>query len=259
MSALWLATALRAGGLTVVEQPGWSTRGTLNIFTPLGVLCHHTAGSVSGDLPSLAVVRDGRTGLAGPLSQLMLSRSGVFHCIAAGRANHAGLGSASFVPNDDGNRYLIGIEAESTGLSDDWTTAQKEAYPAGAAALCQYMKVTERNVIGHKEWAPDRKIDPAFWSMTAFRATVAQHLGVGMALSAEDKQWMLNNFEKKGDLGYVREQILTRLGFDPATPPIPVDTELEPARRVDVGFAMTNVLDKLAVIEALVRTHNGTL
>lgn len=151
-------------------------RGTGGLFTPLGVLMHHTAGGANGNLPSLGIVRDGHAGLSGPLSQLMLSRSGVFHVIAAGRANHAGAGTARFVPNADGNRYLIGIEAESTGVRDDWTLEQRINYPRGVAALCRWMHVSELNVLGHKEWAPTRKVDPAFWDMRVFRADVRNWL-----------------------------------------------------------------------------------
>ncbi|MEU7814125.1 N-acetylmuramoyl-L-alanine amidase [Pseudonocardia sp. NPDC049154] len=172
MAAPWLADALRAGGLPVYEQPGWQGRGTGGTFTPLGVLLHHTAGPRSGILPSLGIVRDGRSDLQGPLAQLMLARDGVFHVIAAGRANHAGAGAARFVPANDGNRYLIGIEAESCGLVDDWTDEQRANYPRGVAALCHAMGVGEGNVLGHKEWAPTRKIDPAFWDMNAFRDVV---------------------------------------------------------------------------------------
>lgn len=176
MAAPWLADALRAGGLPVIEEPGWQDRGTGGTYTPIGVLLHHTAGPASGNLPSLGVVKNGRSDLVGPLAQLMLARDGAFHVIAAGRANHAGAGGAVWVPNGDGNRYFVGIEAESTGTTDDWTPAQRVNYPRGAAALCAWMKVGEANVLAHREWAPTRKIDPAFWDMNAFRADVRTYL-----------------------------------------------------------------------------------
>lgn len=181
MAAPWLADALRAGGCTVNEDvvPDWRTRGHSDgPFTPCGVLAHHTAGAATGDLPSLAVVRDGRPGLDGPLAQLMLSRDGVYVPIAAGRAWHAGVGSAPFVPNGDGNRYLIGIEAESCGTHDDWTAAQRLAYPLGVAALLRHMGSPASHVLGHLEWAlpAGRKTDPAFWDLDVFRTTVAGHL-----------------------------------------------------------------------------------
>lgn len=183
MSATWLADALRAGGCTVDETvvPDWKQRGhTDGGFTPVGVLGHHTAGAKTGNLPSLAIVRDGRPDLDGPLANLMLSRAGVFVPIAAGRAWHAGAatypGNYPWVPNGDGNGYLIGIEAESCGTVDDWTDEQRAAYPLGVAALLRHMNAPASHFLGHKEWAVGRKIDPAFLDMASFRATVAAHL-----------------------------------------------------------------------------------
>jgi hypothetical protein len=177
MAATWLADALRAGGLPVVEHAGWKTRGRPGTFTPKGVLVHHTAGARTGDLPSLSYVISGSSALPGPLSQLMLSRSGVFHVVASGRCNHAGAGWASWVGNN-GNSNLIGIEAESVGSRDDWTPAQRAAYPKGVAALLRYMGLDESRCLAHKEWAlpRGRKTDPAFWEMNQFRASVRAHL-----------------------------------------------------------------------------------
>src|SRR5690606_8093605 len=240
----WLADALRAGGLPVVEEPGWKTRGRPGDFSPIGVLVHHTAGAASGDLPSKNYVISGSSSLPGPLSQLMLSRSGKFHVIAAGRANHAGSGAASWVPGNAGNTYLIGIEAESVGTRDDWTAAQRANYPKGVAALLRHMGKNESRCIAHKEWAPSRKSDPAFWNMNDFRAAVRAHLNNApqgdddMALSPEDRQWMLQTFAKRVDLGFARDQIMSHLGKDPnAAPVAPADRpNIDVARRVDVGL-----------------------
>lgn len=174
MPATWLADALRAEGCRVDETlvPDWHERGHPGTFTPLGVLLHHTAGPATGNLPSLPVVRDGRADLPGPLAQLMLARDGTWVPIAAGLAWHAGEGSAPWVPGGAGNRYLIGIEAESVGTRDDWTPAQREAYPLGVAALCRHLGAPAAHVLGHREWAPTRKVDPAFWDLDEFRAHV---------------------------------------------------------------------------------------
>src|SRR3546814_16602506 len=87
----WLADVLRAAGCTVVEEDGWKDRGRGQMGNVLGVMQHHTGpGSEKG---LLELIRDGRPDLAGPLSQLFLTKSGVFHVIAAGRTNHAGNGS----------------------------------------------------------------------------------------------------------------------------------------------------------------------
>lgn len=256
MAAPWLADALRAGGLPVVEEPGWQGRGTGGTFTPLGVLAHHTAGPAVGDLPSLRIVRDGRTGLPGPLSQLMLSRSGRFHVIAAGRANHAGIGAAGFVPANDGNRYLIGIEAESAGTRDDWTLEQRVNYPRGVAALLRWMRVGEGNVLGHKEWAPTRKIDPAFWDMNAFRRDVRNWLNGARApeedivASLDDLRNVLREFDpaRRGDVGYARDQVAAVLDFDPVLSAeelreLPAETRI--ARRAELGWGRDQTANAL--------------
>src|SRR5690606_34175963 len=240
----WLADALRAGGLPVVEEPGWKTRGRPGTFDPKGVLVHHTAGAASGDLPSKNYVISGSSSLPGPLSQLMLSRSGKFHVIAAGRANHAGSGYWSKI-GSSGNTHLIGIEAESVGTRDDWTAAQRANYPKGVAALLKWMGKDETWVIAHKEWAPGRKSDPAFWNMNDFRAQVRAHLQAStqqedddMGLSEADKQWMFSTFARRVDLGFARDQIMSHMGKDPEGAVVPEEVRpgIEVARRVDVGL-----------------------
>ncbi|CAF1192845.1 unnamed protein product [Rotaria sordida] len=71
-----LADILRGAGLNVVEVAGWKTRGHGMMSSVKGIIVHHTAGPATGDFPSLAVVRDGTSSLAGPLSQLGLGRTG---------------------------------------------------------------------------------------------------------------------------------------------------------------------------------------
>ena len=120
---------------------------------------------------------NGRPDLPGPLSQLGFGRDGTWFVIAAGRANHAGKGKLPWVPQDKGNQFLLGVEAESTGRGD-WTTAQKDSYPRGVAALLRHMGLPADRFAAHKEYAPNRKIDPAGWpgDMTGFRALVANIL-----------------------------------------------------------------------------------
>lgn len=173
-----LANVLRAAGLPVREIPGWQTRGHGAMGQVVGVLCHHTAGPAAGAYPSERVVVQGRTGLAGPLANLGLDRDGVWIAVAAGQAWHAGSGSAAFCPAGQGNSRLIGVEAESVGTRDDWTPRQRASYPRGVAALLRHLRLPASRAIGHKEWAPSRKIDPAFWGMASFRSDVARWLGV---------------------------------------------------------------------------------
>lgn len=170
----WLAEVLRQAGLPVREIAGWQSSGHGDMGEILGVLAHHTAGSRTGNYPSESVVVNGRPGLAGPLANLGLARDGTWITVSAGQAWHAGSGSAPWCPANTGNTHLIGVEAESCGVVDDWTDAQRGSYPRGVAALLSYVGLPASRAIGHKEYAPDRKIDPAFWDMGQFRADVAR-------------------------------------------------------------------------------------
>lgn len=152
---LWIADKCREFKLPTVEEPGWKTRGS-EVFNPKVFVEHHTADG-PGDLPSLHLVEDtGRLGIPPPLANVMLSRSGAVHVIAAGRANHAGRGGWHGMV---GNSAAIGCEAESRGVGD-WTQEQRHNYPILAAAMIDGMKSTIDMICGHKEWAPTRKIDP---------------------------------------------------------------------------------------------------
>lgn len=174
---VWLATVLRAAGLTVVEEKGWETRGHGDMGDVRGVLCHHTAGPLHGDTPSLSTVINGRPGLDGPLAQLFLARSGVWHVVAAGLCYHAGAGARGTKwEHFSGNSHLIGTEAENTGLPNDpWPAAQVESYARGEAALLKHIGASVDWCLGHKEYAGARKTDPSF-PMAAFRTKVAAHL-----------------------------------------------------------------------------------
>jgi hypothetical protein len=177
----WLPTVLQQAGLTVKTYPGWQTRGHGDMGTVRGILCHHTAGPLKGEEPSLKVVVEGRPDLAGPLSQLFLGRSGAWTVCAAGKAWHAGAGSWRGVVN--GNSELIGIEAENTGLPNNpWPAVQSDSYARGCAAIMKHLKAPWTMVAGHKEYAlpKGRKSDPSF-DMDKFRSIVANHMS-GKAL-----------------------------------------------------------------------------
>ncbi|MGZ8284826.1 MAG: peptidoglycan recognition protein family protein [Allosphingosinicella sp.] len=172
-SLSWLPEVLENAGLKVAEQPGWLTRGRGDIGTVRGVVCHHTAGPASGNMPSLGIVTNGRPGLPGPLSQLCLGRDGTYFVVAAGRANHAGPGNWRGVTT--GNSSFIGIEAENRGRPGDaWPEVQLDAYRRGVAAILSKIGVGANMCCGHKEYAlpPGRKPDPLF-DMDDFRSDVA--------------------------------------------------------------------------------------
>ena len=184
-SLLWLSEVLNKAGCKTALVPGWEERGTREIGKIVGVICHHTAGSKTGNMPTLHTLIHGRSDLPGPLSQLGLGRDGTYYIIAAGRCNHAGEGNWKGFVN--GNSNFIGIEAENTGRADDlpWPDVQLEAYRRGVAAILQHIGGSEQMCAGHKEFRLPKgtKNDPSF-DMDAFRNAVGDILnGVAPAFS----------------------------------------------------------------------------
>lgn len=164
-----LVKTLTAWGLEVEYVPGWSKRGSAT-FNPVGVMDHWTAGPKgSKTRPSLNVVTHGHSTLPGPLCNVYLARDGVCVVVASGRANHAGHGRWK---GYTGNSRFVGIEAEAAG-PDDWTDAQRAAYPRLNAALLDAIKQTDvAMVCGHSEYAlpKGRKIDINGYTMSDMRA-----------------------------------------------------------------------------------------
>lgn len=177
MNAIWLADVLSTAGFVPTELAGWQTAGRPGGFGPVqGILCHHTAGPLTGNAPSLSTVVNGRPDLPGPLAHLHLARDGTYTVIAAGRCNHAGLGEWQGISS--GNTNFIGIEAENAGAPDDlWPAVQMEAYAKGCAAILNHIGADVIMCAGHKEYAlpPGRKIDPSF-DMPSFRLKVAAYM-----------------------------------------------------------------------------------
>ena len=163
-----LATAARASDLRVIETDGWRGRGHGSLTSVQAVICHHTAGAATGNMPSLKVVTNGRADLAGPLCNLALGRDGTVYVVAAGVAYHAG----AVTQTTFDNWHAIGIEAEATGTAK-WPEVQMDAYARLCRALCDHYKVPVTRVLGHKEVCKPkgRKVDPNF-DMAAFRRRV---------------------------------------------------------------------------------------
>jgi hypothetical protein len=181
-SLLWLPDVLENAGLKVAVDDGWQTRGRGDVGEIRGVICHHTgtAGFKDRNMPTLNLLREGRRDkhgnieLAGPLAQLGLGRDGTYYVIAAGRANHAGGGV--WQGFGEGNTTFIGIEAENSGLPQDfpWPEVQMDAYRRGVAAILRKIGRNADFCCGHKEYARPvgRKDDPSF-DLNVFRTGVA--------------------------------------------------------------------------------------
>jgi hypothetical protein len=193
MSADQFAAALRAEGVTVVEVGAWRThnRNTKGPWGPVhGVMIHHTASS--GSARTVAICRDGYSGLPGPLCHGVITKDGRVHLVGYGRANHAGLGDDDVlraviaeraVPvddeaNTDGNRHFYGFECENLGDGEDpWPKAQLLAIEKVAAAICRHHGWDPARVIRHLDWQPG-KPDPRGVDWAAMRKAIAVRLGV---------------------------------------------------------------------------------
>lgn len=175
MSLQWMADAFRKHGLKVVETDGWVGRGRPYTFTPNSVMFHHTASSKDGgDAPAKGTVTVGRPDIPGPLCNILVGRSGKVYLIAAGYANHGGLGGPwGDIPKDSANRYAVGIEVENNGIGESWPPEQLKAVAELGAILLHHFKRPVRYFFGHKEWTT-RKIDPARIDMDAFRKRVRE-------------------------------------------------------------------------------------
>jgi len=216
-SLTWLPEVLKDAGLKVAEVSGWKDRGRGDVGVIKGVMCHHTVGSKTGNMPSLKILTDGRSDLPGPLSQLGLGRDGTFFVIAAGRANHAGSGEWKGITT--GNSSFIGIEGENLGTRDEfpWPTVQMDAYRRGVAAILKHIGQGSQMCCGHKEYAlPEgRKPDPLF-DMNVFR------LEVDMIMKGTVRPPVLipsvdplgRPTLRRGDTGSLVAQIQTKLNVD---------------------------------------------
>lgn len=184
-----------AGLPDVTYYPGWQTRsrGSGGFDQLLGVLCHHTATAAAGSFDGYCRVA-WTTHPERPVANISLGRGGEICVGVAGASNHAGKGgpwnmSRGAVGRDQGNRVLIGIEALNTGVGEPWPQVQTDRYIALVQALCAFYGFdANTDCIGHHEYTPTRKIDPAngpgitspfgsinrsgTWDMNQFRGTV---------------------------------------------------------------------------------------
>lgn len=170
---VWLADALRAEGIKVVEYPGWKDRGHGDMGTIWGVVAHHTGNNPPGNNPGY-IANHPSLGLC---SQIHLSRDGVATVVGVGVAWHAGSGSYPGLPTNGANERTIGIEAENNG-TEGWSPAQYDAYVRCCAAILRKIGQPSSHVIGHKEWAgaAQGKWDPGGMDMNKFRADIQVRL-----------------------------------------------------------------------------------
>lgn len=128
MRATWLADALRAAGLEVVELRGWQRRG--GEFNDLRACVWHHDGSAIGDSPGVPGYMAGQIDSRRAGAQLWVNRYGVWHVIAAGSVFHAG----RVLRGKPGNSNSLGIETDAT-TNEPWPGTLLASLREGTAAL----------------------------------------------------------------------------------------------------------------------------
>jgi len=160
-------------GINVEKVAGWKTRAASSIpLVPEACAVHHTSDVST----PLSIIRDGRTGLPGPLANFLVGQSGRIYLVSAGYTNNVGYGGYAnwklatqgeldeevSPPATDGswsgNRHVWGIEADGTGK---WEPQVREHVIAVCAALHIAQDWTNgARVIAHKELTRRKPGDP---------------------------------------------------------------------------------------------------
>lgn len=180
---------LRARGFTVVEVPGWETRGRSGL-RGAAMVKHHTAGARSGGkTASLRVVTFGRAGLNNILCNWYRSRGPrpVAYIVGAGLAWHAGAGR---YPGVEGNKDF-GLEEENDGTGEPWTAEELALSQAIDEEFCREFGYPPSRIVEHSEWASDRKVDrrgPGLVRGAAWRARVTAALSKPKPVPTPDEE-----------------------------------------------------------------------
>lgn len=134
-----------------------------------GIVMHHDADNTSGD-DDWVVRYEYETAQDRPIGNFHVQRDGDVWFGAAGASNHAGKGGPvstkrGTVPLNQGNLYLIGIEASNNGVGEVWPKALMESYLILVTVLCKTFTLDPfTDIYGHWTWCepscPGRKIDP---------------------------------------------------------------------------------------------------
>lgn len=211
----WLADALRDEGVDVIEYAGWATRSNkpFDQFNPVGLIDHHTAGSsVLYNYPEEPFYSNASLATK---CNITIRPDGVAVVLNAGFAYDSGMGAPAVLaavkadkplPKLDGlkstisgNPHFIDIEVQHLGNGDPIVAVQREALIRCNAAICRHMGWDPMTrVIGHREWAPDRKVDPR-WDgfsnpMPAIRFDTAQQLKGEDDMTKEEMTAVLHEF-----------------------------------------------------------------
>jgi hypothetical protein len=147
---------------------------------PVGLVLHHTAGAATdstdskhpGNQPGAnsGVVNFVQTHFRVPAANFTLDRDGTVYVHAASPVWHAGEGTfvgkppwSSFgIPQNDANRWMLGVEVVSKGRKKDYTKAQIDSLVALIRACrdaAEWNHTGTKYLPRHKDWAGPRKVD----------------------------------------------------------------------------------------------------
>ncbi|AAN07953.1 endolysin [Mycobacterium phage Che9d] len=182
---VWLEEVLRpALGDRLKTLPGWQNSGHGDFKDIRGVMVHHTGDSRE----SAQSIRNGRPDLAGPLANIHIAPDGTVTIVAVGVCWHAGQGSYPWLPTNNANAHMIGIECawptprpdlpKGYDPAERWPDAQIISMRDTCAALALKLELPATRVIGHKEWAgaAQGKWDPGNLDMSWFRGEVRKDM-----------------------------------------------------------------------------------
>lgn len=202
MSARDLVVALRSAGLTVVEDPGWDTRGAKwAAHQPIGQMIHHTAPPVPYPIDGLNGSRDGRIKcnintkpdgtivliayLATNYSSGMGSKT-VYDETVRDIAPPANASTRGLADNINGNPHYWNNEVDALGNGTPIPQVQYDAVVTAARVVNDHFRLTSNKVISHAEWTA-RKIDPYWNGSRRTAAAIRADLEADdMPLSEED-------------------------------------------------------------------------
>ena len=178
--AVELRTALldhgvKAVSIELVQGRGGSGWNGGKFIACLG---HHIVSHRGmGLTPGLRLVKEGRTGLPGPLCNGYGGFDEAARIICMGWANHPGEGGPLWtpkgtIPRFNGRPYLFGWEHEGGLRPADWTGSFRTFMGRCHAATVQWLGTDERSHFEHKDWAtPEgRKIDRLGYTLASARA-----------------------------------------------------------------------------------------
>jgi hypothetical protein len=190
-----LRSALLQAGVPQVSievvQGRPSSYGTWNSQFVVASFAHHTVSRYNprNKTPCLALVKNGRSDLPGPLCNGYGGFDLVARIITLGYANHPGAGGPAVVPSgvdkpktytipkDSARRYTFGWEFEGGLAEADWdrvytnsTTGRKMSFHEFMARCLNGTQAMYdlplQAHLEHKTWAPRRKVDRMGYTKT---------------------------------------------------------------------------------------------